>query len=166
MTPGSGWFSLNTEITSFAGRKKQDSVNQLNPVLFDCADDRLEAKDDAQRESQIVLRGIEKACPQVISFGAQRDGTKHAIVDASTHGSCERSVRRSGQGSAGVYMRETNHDFAKRSPLCNRNREPRAEEIFLLMACDADGDWAIGRGFDKVLRTVVSGDITDNTDPR
>ena len=122
---------------SFASRKKQDSANQLQHLLV------LESKHNADRQPQIILRGAEESCAQVVAFTTQGDGTQKAKIKTAAHGVRERRVGRSRQGSAVMDMRRADHELSKGSEFAYRYGESRADEILLLMA-----------GYVNVLRTV------------
>ena len=70
---------------SFAGHKRQDSANQLNPVLFIRSSIQTsEAQDNAGRQAHVVLRGAEEAGPDVVALEAPGYGTNDAVIQAAS----------------------------------------------------------------------------------
>ena len=124
---------------------------------------QLEPEDNAGRQAQIILSRAEEFRMNPISFNAQGDGVKNAIVQAAAYRSRERGIRRPGQGSARMNMRRADKDLAKWSEFADGNSESRADEVFLLMSGHADVQRTIGGEFCKALRAVVTAHVAHDT---
>src|SRR5580704_15844752 len=81
---------------------------------------QLEPEDNAARQAQIILSRAEEFRMNPISFNAQGDGVKNAIVQAAGYRGRDRGNRGRGIGCARMNTRLADKDLAKRSEVTDR----------------------------------------------
>src|SRR5271155_3566465 len=122
---------------------------------------RSKAKDNTGRQTEVVLRGTEKASLHIVCFGADCQDADDLVVKAAAQRSRHGCVT-GGEALSRVHVADAEHGFSERAELSDGKRQPWTKHHIRFMSGYGRPNRPIRREFHVALLAIVGAEVRDD----